>query len=260
MSYFLYNKRTDFIIGTILVLLVFVVCFNLLQMIDLKLNTQEIFPIYSNLDKKYNSINKIKLNDVVSTTSNEYDFKNINNEENTKEFNNVENIINNSTSKINQKENFGNIKDYPELYDNNRKHIISSMITDNISNQIINQKTIYDNALNQNYNTVNDIPLLFDPDTDVPNRAGKNSKGYYYSKVKLIEDSNSPLMKLAKENTKKINNLINKCELLKKKIPKINGTFDGYNTYVDLKTDSYANITSIGKSMLSPYTSYPIPS
>ena len=59
----------------------------------------------------------------------------------------------------------------------------------------------------------------------------------------------------------KINEVVAKCTLDdSKKIPEVNGTFDGYNAFVDLRSDSYANITSIGKSMLSPYVSYPIPS
>ena len=68
-------------------------------------------------------------------------------------------------------------------------------------------------------------------------------------------------MKLSKENTDKINNVISKYTSENNyKIPQINGTFDGYNAFVDLKTDSYANVTSIGKSMLTPYVSYPVPS
>ena len=34
----------------------------------------------------------------------------------------------------------------------------------------------------------------------------------------------------------------------------------GYNNYENLSEDSYANITSIGKSLLTPYSSYPLPS
>ena len=147
------------------------------------------------------------------------------------------------------------------VYDDNRRHLLSSVITEQKANQIIDQKTMYETATDPNYNTVNNIPLLIAPDTNVPNRAGPNSKGYYASKVKLIEDPNSPLMKLAKLNANKINDTIAKCTIAdRNKIPEVNGTFDGYNAFVDLRTDSYANVTSIGKSMLSPYVSYPVPS
>jgi transcription elongation factor Elf1 len=69
-----------------------------------------------------------------------------------------------------------------------------------------------------------------------------------------------PLIK-TKENANMINGLVAKCSASDRtRVPEVNGTFDGYNAFVDLRTDSYANITSIGKSMLSPYISYPIPS
>ena len=76
-----------------------------------------------------------------------------------------------------------------------------------------------------------------------------------------MEDPNSPLMKLAKSNADKINSTVARCTMAdRKRVPEVNGTFDGYNAFVDLRTDSYANITSIGKSMLAPYTSFPVPS
>jgi hypothetical protein len=68
-------------------------------------------------------------------------------------------------------------------------------------------------------------------------------------------------MKLYKKNLNNINKMVAKCTLADtKRVPEINGTFDGYNAFADLKTDSFANVTSIGKSMLTPYTSYPVPS
>ena len=57
----------------------------------------------------------------------------------------------------------------------------------------------------------------------------------------------------------KINKVIQSC-IKNQKPLKINGTFDGYNKYPDLQQDSYANFTSIGKSLLTPYVSYPVPS
>lgn len=279
MSDYLYSK-IDFIIMIVLALLVaFIIGFNIIQIVDSKLSSVTINvpsqnytlpPIYLNIDKDSN-IRQIKLNDVISTTSNE---SMLNTNELIENFSNIEEFTNleNKDNKDNKEEftnlennenieNFGNIQDYPLVYDDNRRHLISGIINSNENSNIINQKTNYETDKDKNYDTVNDIPLLFAPDTNVPNKAGINSKGYYSSKVKLIEDKNSPLMKLALENTNNINKTVAKCKLQdKNKIPEINGTFDGYNSFVDLRTDSYANVTSIGKSMLSPYISYPIPS
>lgn len=239
--------KFDFIIIIVLALLVaFIIGFNILQLIDSKLSSVTINvppsnctipPIYLNVDKDSN-VKQIKLNDILTTNTNE-------------------SILDGE----NNKEKFGNLSDYPLVYDDNRRHLISDIINSNTGNEIIEQKTIYSTQKDKNYNTVNDIPLLVAPDTNVPNKAGPNSKGYYAYKVKLIEDQNSPLAMLAKDNAKKINETVAKCSLADRtKIPQVNGTFDGYNAFVDLRTDSYANVTSIGKSMLSPYVSYPIPS
>lgn len=208
------RDKFDFIIILILVLIIAVVIgYNILKFFN-----------YTNDNKK----NQIKLNDVVSTVTNE-------------------------------KENFGNIKDYPDSYSNDTTHILSGVINSDTINLNVPDK--YKTATNPNYNTVNDPPLLFDPDPDVPNKAGPDAKGYYFTKVKLVEDPNSPLMKLYKKNLNNINKMVAKCTLADtKRVPEINGTFDGYNAFVDLKTDSFANVTSIGKSMLTPYTSYPVPS
>lgn len=262
-----FSNKIDFIIMIILALLVaFIIGFNILQLIDTKLSSVTINvpssncsipPIYLNIDKDSN-IKQIKLNDVLSGVSNESNSE-------SKSESNVEGFTNTNTNNYynyeQNKENFGNLQDYTLLYDDNRRHLISSVITEPKANQVIDQKTIYETTKDPNYNSLNDIPLLVAPDTNVPNKAGLDSKGYYASRVKLIEDPNSPLMKLAKSNSDKINNVIAKCTSSdNNKIPEINGTFDGYNAFVDLRTDSYANVTSIGKSMLSPYTSYPVPS
>lgn len=253
-----FSNKIDFIIMIVLALLVaFIIGFNILQLIDSKLSSVTINvpttncsipPIYVNIDKDSN-IKQFKLNDVISTVSNE-------SESMLEEFNNL-----NNNYYEQEKENFGNLQDYPLMYDDNRRHLLSGIITEPKANQIIEQKTKYETDIDPNYNTVNNIPLLVAPDTNVPNRAGSNSKGYYASKVKLIEDPNSPLMKLAKSNEDQINKVVAKCTLSdRNRVPEVNGTFDGYNAFVDLRTDSYANVTSIGKSMLSPYVSYPVPS
>jgi hypothetical protein len=278
-----FSNKIDFIIMIVLALLVsFIIGFNILQLIDSKLSSVTINvptsncsipPIYVNIDKDSN-IKQFKLNDVISSVSNEsesivegfrnyesnyYNYEQDKNNDDNNDNDNNDNDNNNDN--YNDKENFGNLQDYPLMYDDNRRHLLSSVITEPKANQVIDQKTIYETAKDPNYNSVNNIPLLIAPDTNVPNRAGPNSKGYYSSKVKLIEDPNSPLMKLAKSNADQINKVVAKCTLAdRNRIPEVNGTFDGYNAFVDLRTDSYANITSIGKSMLSPYVSYPVPS
>lgn len=281
MSDFLYNK-IDFIIMIVLALLVaFIIGFNIIQIVDSKLSSVTINvppqncqlpPIYLSMDKDSGDFKQIKLNDIVSTASNESMYNSI--DDSLENFSNVDiNIdsnknstststnINTNTNTNDQIENFGGIQDYPLLYDDNRRNLISDTINSDLGIKIINSKTKLDLATDPDYNTVNDIPLLVAPDTNVPNRAGPTAKGYYSSRVKLIEDPNSPLMKLAKTNAQKINQTVSKCALAdSSRIPEVNGTFDGYNAFVDLRTDSYANVTSIGKSMLSPYTSYPVPS
>jgi hypothetical protein len=172
---------------------------------------------------------------------------------------NIENYKENINENIN--ENFGNLQDYQEEYEDNQKKLISDINNLDTGINIINSKSQMDLETDDNYNTVNNIPLLFSPDTDVPNRAGPDSKGYYASKVQLVNNINSPLMKLEKLNSDKINSVLVKSIINdSKKIPKINGIFDGYNAFNNLQSDSYANITSIGKSMLTPYISFPVPS
>lgn len=263
-----FSNKIDFIIMIVLALLVaFIIGFNILQIIDSKLSSVTINvpssnctipPIYVNIDKDSN-IKQFKLNDLVSEVSNEADIKTANDAN--KKIEEFTDTTNNYYNYEQENENFGNLQNYPLTYDDNRRHLLSSVITKPKANNIIEQKTKYETAQDPNYNNLNNLPLLIAPDTDVPNRAGPNSKGYWESKVKLIEDPNSPLMKLAKANADKINSNVARCTLANKnKVPEVNGTFDGYNAFADLRTDSYANVTSIGKSMLSPYVSYPIPS
>ena len=57
----------------------------------------------------------------------------------------------------------------------------------------------------------------------------------------------------------KLNKVVNSC-IKNQKPLEINGTYDGYNKYPNLQGGSFANFTSIGKSLLTPYTSYPVPS
>ena len=235
--------KLDFIIIIVLSLLVaFIIGFNIIQVIDTKLSSVTINvppqennlpPIYLNIDKDSN-IKQIKLNDVISTQDNQVDM---------------------------EIENFGNLKDYPDNYQEPKNRLIANLISSKTGDEIINQKTYYEDAKNKNFNTLNNIPLLIAPDTDNATRAPDDAIGYYNNKVKLVTNSDSPLLKIAKENLKNINNIVSKCSIENSNnIPEINGTFDGYNSFVNLKEDSFANVTSIGKGMLTPYNSFPVPS
>jgi hypothetical protein len=222
-------SKMDIIIIIILSLLVaFIIGFNIIQLIDNKLSSVSINippskcnipPIYLNLDKD----KTIKLNNYISEETN-LDYTN-----NT---NNTNNII----------ESYGNLPD----------HIteMSKLDYQNISNNnatlIINksdQDTLTD--LSQNYNTMNNLPFLVDPNN--------NGKGYLKNKVKLVENKNSPLLRLDKIYKNKINENIKNCPAEKK-------LYDGYNKYNDLRKDNYANVTTIGKNLIVPYTSFPIAS
>lgn len=240
-------SKIDFIIIIILALIVsFIIGFNIIQVIDSKLSsvtinvppTQSYPPIYLQLDKN-SDIKQINLKDVVSTTNCETPSQ---------------------EAKL-EKENFGNILTYPDNYQVPHNSLIAGLHNSNVANQIIDQQTKLELDKDPNYNTVNDLPLLISPDTDTPNKASSTSKAYYYaSRVKLVENPNSPLIQVWNQNKKDIQDIVSDCKIKEKKeIPPINGSFDGYNAFVDLRTDSYANITSIGKSMLTPYTSYPVP-
>lgn len=271
------QSKFDLILVIILsLMIVIVIGYNITKFFDLTLNENmsndknvriEINNI-NNINKKNltNRNNQIKLIDVVSVEK-------LNNEKDNELGNEIVNEIVNDENGTNKsqydeseyKETFGNLKDYPDEYSKETTHIMSGVINSDLSNKYIGLPDKYSQKTNPNYNTVNNPPILFSPDTDVPNKAdslkGPNANGYYFSKVKLIENPNSPLMKLYKKNLNQINKMIAQCTLGDaKKIPKINGPYDGYNAYVDLKTDSFANVSSIGKSMLTPFISYPVPS
>ncbi len=248
-----YNKF-DLIIIVILSLLVsFIIGFNIIQLIDSKLNAvtinvppnNNLQPIYLNIDKNSNLREILQNNGVNNINTNE----------------NFENLESTANSPDNS-ENFGNLPDY--TYPQDYPNIIASVISDNkeVEDLINYNNEQLENLKDPEYNTLNELPLLIVPDPPTPNQVvDSNSPSYYTQRVKLIDNKDSPLLKLNNKNLANINETISKCNLINKKIPpKINGTFDGYNTYVDLRNDSYANITSIGKSMLTPFSSYPVPS
>ena len=142
------------------------------------------------------------------------------------------------------------IEDYGNLSDDVINEITNSnyqLISNNDATKIINksdQDTLTE--LSNNYNNMNNLPYLIDP---------KNTgKGFLNNKVKLVENPNSPLLKLDTKYKKEINQKINKCPSPPKQL------YDGYNKYNDLRKVNYANVTAIGKNLIVPYTSFPIAS
>jgi hypothetical protein len=142
------------------------------------------------------------------------------------------------------------IEDYGNLPDGIINEITNSnyqLISNSDATKIINKSdedTLTE--LSKNYNNMNNLPYLVDP---------KNTgKGFLNNKVKLVENPNSPLLKLDTKYKKEINQKINKCPSPPKQF------FDGYNKYNDLRKVNYANVTAIGKNLIVPYTSFPVAS
>jgi hypothetical protein len=115
-----------------------------------------------------------------------------------------------------------------------------------------------------NFNLLNNIPLLVSPDIVSPNMKTKSSYAYYSNRAKLVDKKDSQLVKLQNMYLNKIKCVTKKAKEKREKDLTdenfINGPFDGYNSHVNLKEDSYGNVTSVGKSLLTPYISYPVPS
>lgn len=207
--------RIDFIIIIAISLLVsFIIGFNIIQLIDNKLNSIVINvppsncklpPIYLNLDKNQHLF--------INNENEHFLSKNSDNQTN-----NTDNQTNNTDTE--------NIKTYEEF------------------------------TTSSDYNDLNKIPLLVNSTPSNPNQnlnQNLNLNKSKNDKLKLINNSNSPLSKLEKLNKKNIMNLLQINNLSTNKI-------GGYNTFVDLKQDSYANLTSIGKDLFTPYSSLPISS
>ena len=124
----------------------------------------------------------------------------------------------------------------------------SNPSTEELLESVINDEDV-SKIENPNYNTYNNLPYIIDPQNA--------NEGYYYNRVKLVTNPNSPLLKKAIHNMKKIDKQLKNCA--NKKLTNTRKV-NGFNNYENLSEDSYANITSIGKSLLTPYTSYPLPS
>jgi len=245
--------KMDIIIIIILALLVaFIIGFNIIQIIDNKLNNvvinvppQNLPQILVNFDKD----NKpIKLNDEQINIIN----KQINSENQYKkeDFTNNSEELDYTVLTNDTKENYGSVMDNYEERDDIHTNIFAQKIGSNLANEEINNKSNI-NPQDPNYNTIDNYPYLIDP--------SDSEDGYYQSRIKLISNKSSPLLKLQEKNMNKINEVINSC-IKNEPIQEVDSTYDGYNQYPNLQSGSYANFTSIGKSLLTPYTSYPVPS
>lgn len=273
-------SKVDIIIIIVLALLVaFIIGFNIIQIIDNKLNSViinvppqncSIPSILVNFDKDNRPI---KLNqEQMNILNNKVDNELSNNKlegfnANSSSYSNDSNYSNGpseldqtvNTTDSDSNENFGNIEKYehfgslPDKYphgDDSYINRFAQRISSNLGNEIINDSGKI-NVQNPNYNTIDNYPYLIDPDN--------STEGYYQSRVKLISDTSSPLLKLEELNMGKINQVLDSC-VKNQPVQKVDETFDGYNKYPNLQTGSFANFTSIGKSLLTPYTSYPVAS
>lgn len=275
-------SKIDIIIIIVLALLVaFIIGFNIIQIIDNKLNSVVINVPPQNCSMPSILVNFDKDNKPIKLNNEQLNILNnanpeILNHKMTEKFANIDNsansndsvssanseldqTVNSSDSNSESYENFGNIEiqenygSLPDKYEHRDDENIdrfAQRISSTLGDRIVNSNNGI-NIQDPNYNTINKYPFLIDPD---------NSKeGYYQTRVKLITNSSSPLLKLEEENMNKINQVINSC--IQNQTPlEINGTYDGYNKYPNLQSGSFANFTSIGKSLMTPYTSYPVPS
>jgi hypothetical protein len=232
-----YNKFDLIIIIVLSLLVAFIIGFNIIQLIDNKLSSvtinvppQKLPPIY--------------------LSDREGHIKQINYDNNTEPYDNLTNNTKLDESISEDNEYFGNLNnDYNEQTNPN---IIAGIVSQGLADQIINSPTSYDTQQDKDFNDLNHVPVLISPDPPGPNQVPSSSPSYYQNRVKLIDNPDSPLLKLFETN--------NSNRSCRNKIPEVNGTFDGYNAFENLRKDSYANITSIGKGMLTPYSSFPIPS
>ncbi len=253
-----YNK-IDFIIIIVLALLVaFIIGFNIIQMIDNKLGAVTINvppskcnlpPIYFNVDKD-STIKEVKVTNPLDTFSNVSQID--------KSENDSKNI-----------EHFGDAYSYPYTYtpepyqpnSANVSNIIAGLTSEKTAENLIAQPTLYNTMQDPDFNNLNNIPVLISPSPPGPNATPDSAPSYYANRVKLVDNPDSDLLKIYNQNHQNLESKASTCNAMTRQAPPIvNGTFDGYNAFNNLNTDSYANVTSIGKGMLTPYTSFPVPS
>jgi hypothetical protein len=117
---------------------------------------------------------------------------------------------------------------------------------DNNSNSIINNKIRIrnrDNSLLQQYIKNDSLPIT--------NKREQNPKEFQKMLRDDLEQNVSDVYDTLKNISTSVpiaNTFIN------------NDKYKGYNNYVSLRTDSYAPVTSIGKQLITAYSSYPIAS
>lgn len=282
-------SKIDIIIIIVLALLVaFIIGFNIIQIIDNKLNSivinvppqncslpqilvnfdKENKPIKLN-DEQLNILNKnnpevmphifskniegfnnIEISDTSISSNESIGSKNSELDHTVKTSDNESHEVYENFGNIERRETFGSLPDQNENRDDIHMDRFAQRLSSNLGNNLINQSNGV-NIQDPNYNTIDNYPFLIDPDN--PN------EGYYQSRVKLITDNSSDLMKLEKLNMNKLKQVVDSC-IKNQKPLETNGTYDGYNKYPNLQGGSFANFTSIGKSLLTPYVSYPVPS
>lgn len=107
------------------------------------------------------------------------------------------------------------------------------------------------NPQNPDYNNLNNIGKLV---TDT-------GTGYFQNRIKIVDNENSPLLKLYAQNQNEIYNKIKKCDIQSSQPTVQKSNIHGYNNFVYGAVnddDSYAQITSIGKNLLTPYIDFPV--
>lgn len=282
------NNRFDIIIIIVLSLMVsFFIGFNIINLIDSKLSAVtinvppqkcQVPPIYLALDKN-SKLRQINLSDAINRIKSKpvvaYNVPNgsPSYEHFGSEYETVSYETNETNSKLddNITEDFGNLPYKTATYDDNDlnsnrlstsvSNRIAGLTSTRLAEEIINSPTLMDKLQDPNFNNLNNIPLLISPDPPGPNQASSTSKGYYMSRARLEENPNSELLKIAKSNYEKLAQASSKCAVdAQQKPQKINGPFDGYNSGGGLRDESYGNVTSIGKGLLTPYVSFPVPS
>ena len=252
-----------FLIIFLLILTVYIIISNVTSILDNRLNSLK--KDFVNIKCNTNNTNNLDNSDTDNAVDNT---------------NNANNSVDNTNNVDNNNDNIYNVGDTDDVYatDNgysgdddvykksenfgslsnniiDRKDDIVDYIasrsnpsTEELLESVINDEDV-SKIENPNYNTYNNLPYIIDPQNA--------NEGYYYNRVKLITNPDSPLLKKAINNMKKIDTQLKNCA--NKKLTKMRKV-SGFNNYENLSEDSYANITSIGKSLLTPYVSYPLPS
>ena len=203
------------------------------------------------IDNTNNAIDNTNNVDNVDNVDNADNADNVYNVEDTEDVSPTDNSYSGDDDVYKKSEKFGSLpnniidrKDNIVDYIANR----SNSSTEELLESVINDEDV-SKIENPNYNTYNNLPYIIDPQNA--------NEGYYYNRVKLVTNPDSPLLKKAIQNMKKIDTQLKNCA--NKKLTKMRKV-SGFNNYENLSEDSYANITSIGKSLLTPYVSYPLPS